>query len=223
MTAMPRSPLHIGCASGFSGDRSDGAPAVVRIAGQYARRRHADLRDAGRTHWRWRNWRATRIRALATSRCWMIWSGPVGRLPAPRHRYRQHFGAANLRAARRIAELAARQGSAAPRIAVVHGDALDAPEQRDLLRQRLGGALDGLTWSARRLPARPRSPRRWSRARADRGRRPRGGSFVDAGTGAGHYSAGTRPIGPVWDAPPSPATCWNAACRSRAATSACRA
>ena len=27
---------------------------------------------------------------------------------------------------------------------MVHGDALDAPEQRDLLRQRLGGALDGL-------------------------------------------------------------------------------
>ena len=56
-----------------------------------------------------------------------------------------NFGAANPQgAARRIAELAARQGLAAPRIAVVHGDALDAPEQRDLLRQRLGGALDGL-------------------------------------------------------------------------------
>ncbi|MGH8818249.1 MAG: acyclic terpene utilization AtuA family protein, partial [Achromobacter pestifer] len=27
---MPQSPLLIGCASGFSGDRSDGAAAVVR-------------------------------------------------------------------------------------------------------------------------------------------------------------------------------------------------
>ncbi|MDQ6212222.1 acyclic terpene utilization AtuA family protein, partial [Achromobacter insolitus] len=27
---MPQSPLYIGCASGFSGDRSDGAAAVVR-------------------------------------------------------------------------------------------------------------------------------------------------------------------------------------------------
>ncbi|WP_054484041.1 acyclic terpene utilization AtuA family protein, partial [Achromobacter xylosoxidans] len=46
-------------------------------------------------------------------------------------------------AARRIAELAAQQGLPAPRIAVIHGDALDTPDQRDLLRQRLGAALDG--------------------------------------------------------------------------------
>src|SRR5690606_34068643 len=56
-----------------------------------------------------------------------------------------NFGAANpAAAARRIAALARGQGLPRPRIAVVHGDALTGAAQRDLLRQRLGGALDGL-------------------------------------------------------------------------------
>jgi hypothetical protein len=55
-----------------------------------------------------------------------------------------NFGAANpAAAARRIAALARQQGLPAPRIAVVHGDALASDAQRELLRQRLGGALDG--------------------------------------------------------------------------------
>ncbi len=54
-----------------------------------------------------------------------------------------NFGAANPpAAARRILELAHQQGLPAPRVAVVFGDRLDTPEQRLVLRERLGIKLD---------------------------------------------------------------------------------
>ncbi|KAJ8137321.1 hypothetical protein OY671_009466, partial [Metschnikowia pulcherrima] len=56
-----------------------------------------------------------------------------------------NFGAANpVGAARHIAESAAQQGSPAPRIAVIPGDALDAPAQRESSRHRSGAASDGV-------------------------------------------------------------------------------
>lgn len=145
MTAMPRSPLHIGCASGFSGDRSDGAPAVVRTLA---------ARGGGTLIFETLAERTLALAQLARNEDPRLGYEPllddlVGPVLGDCQRHGiaivSNFGAANPQgAARRIAELAARQGLAAPRIAVVHGDALDAPEQRDLLRQRLGGALDGL-------------------------------------------------------------------------------
>jgi hypothetical protein len=144
-TAMPRSPLHIGCASGFSGDRSDGAPAVVRTLA---------ARGGGTLIFETLAERTLALAQLARNEDPRLGYEPllddlVGPVLGDCQRHGiaivSNFGAANPQgAARRIAELAARQGLAAPRIAVVHGDALDAPEQRDLLRQRLGGALDGL-------------------------------------------------------------------------------
>ena len=68
----------------------------------------------------------------------MIWSAPCWATASATASPSSAISARPTRRARAASRLAA------PRIAVVHGDALDAPEQRDLLRQRLGGALDGL-------------------------------------------------------------------------------
>ena len=164
MTAMPRSPLHIGCASGFSGDRSDGAPAVVRAGARGGTLIFETLAE-----------RTLALAQLARNEDPRLGYEPllddlVGPVLGDCQRHGiaivSNFGAANPQggAAHRGTGRAA--GPAAPRIAVVHGDALDAPEQRDLLRQRLGGRWTAWTWSARPPTwARPRSPRRWSRAR----------------------------------------------------------
>jgi hypothetical protein len=56
-----------------------------------------------------------------------------------------NFGAANpLAAARHIRGMALELGLDAPRIAVVGGDDLSGPAQRDLLRAQLGAAIDGI-------------------------------------------------------------------------------
>lgn len=56
-----------------------------------------------------------------------------------------NFGAANPRAAaKRILEIARRQGLRAPRIAVVHGDDLSGVEHRQVLRRELGDVFDAI-------------------------------------------------------------------------------
>ena len=144
-TFMPSSPLLIGCASGFSGDRSDGAAAVVRTLA---------ARGGGTLIFETLAERTLALAQLARNADPRRGYEPLlDELVAPvladclRHGIAivSNFGAANpVGAARRIAELAAQQGLPAPRIAVIHGDALDTPAQRDLLRQRLGAALDGV-------------------------------------------------------------------------------
>ncbi len=142
---MPSSPLLIGCASGFSGDRSDGAAAVVRTLA---------ARGGGTLIFETLAERTLALAQLARNQDPQRGYEPLlDDLVAPvladclRHGINivSNFGAANpVAAARRIAELAARQGLPAPRIAVIHGDALESAAQRDLLRQRLGAALDGV-------------------------------------------------------------------------------
>ena len=57
-----------------------------------------------------------------------------------------NFGAANPRAAaRRIARLAKDLGLRAPRIAVISGDDLSAPNYRPLLREAIGRRIDGIS------------------------------------------------------------------------------
>ena len=142
---MSQTPLLIGCASGFSGDRSDGAAAVVRtLAAQ----------GGGTLIFETLAERTLALAQLARNDDPRRGYEPlldelVGPILADclRHGIRivSNFGAANPpAAARRIAELAREQGLPAPRIAVVHGDALNTPAHRDLLAQRLGAALDGL-------------------------------------------------------------------------------
>lgn len=142
---MSSRPLFIGCASGFSGDRSDGAAAVVRSL---------IARGGGTLIFETLAERTLALAQLARNADPCQGYEPLlDELVAPvladclRHGIAivSNFGAANpVGAARRIAELAAQQGLPAPRIAVVQGDALDTPAQRELLRQRLGAALDGV-------------------------------------------------------------------------------
>nr|WP_315846978.1 acyclic terpene utilization AtuA family protein [uncultured Achromobacter sp.] len=141
---MPHSPLLIGCASGFSGDRSDGAAAVVRtLAAQ----------GGGTLIFETLAERTLALAQLARNEDPSRGYEPLlDELVSPvladclRHGINivSNFGAANpAAAARRIAAIAREQGLPAPRIAVVHGDALNAPAQRALLQERLGAALEG--------------------------------------------------------------------------------
>ena len=138
--------LRIGCAAGFSGDRTDAAGPVVDAllaAGgpaflifetlaertlalaQLARRANP---DAGYEPLLDDMLRPVLARCL---------QGGI--------RIVSNFGAAHPEAAaRRIHTLATELGLPAPRIAVVQGDDLSAPHQRPLLEQALGSALQGL-------------------------------------------------------------------------------
>ena len=134
--------LRIGCAAGFSGDRTDAAGPVVDA-----------LIAAGGPAFLIFECLAERTLALAQ----LARRGDPGRGYEPllddllrpvlarclAHGIRivSNFGAANPRgAARRIAAIAAELGLAPPRIAVVEGDDVGGVEQRAMLREALGSA-----------------------------------------------------------------------------------
>jgi len=152
MNATASPPLLIGCAAGFSGDRSDAAGPVVDTliarlrAGPPGQRaflifetlaertlalaqlRRRDNPDAG-----YEPLLDAMLRPVL-ARCLAHGIGIVS-----------NFGAANPRAAaRHIARIARELGASAPRIAVVEGDDLSGPAQRALLHAALGAQLDGL-------------------------------------------------------------------------------
>lgn len=140
---MAASPLLIGCATGFSGDRTDGALPLVRTMAE---------RGGGTLIFETLAERTLALAQLARNADPDKGYEPLlDDLLNPvlaaclQHNIRivSNFGAANPpAAARRIAALARAQGLAAPRIAVIHGDALTTAEQHDLLRERLGAAYD---------------------------------------------------------------------------------
>lgn len=139
-------PLLVGCAAGFSGDRTDaagpvvdtlirrGGPAVLIFEtlaertlalAQLARR---DDPQAGFEPL------LDEMLAPVLARCLAHGVRIIG-----------NFGQAHPHgAARRVRELAAQVGARAPRIAVVSGDDLSAPEHRDALLHALGDAGRGL-------------------------------------------------------------------------------
>lgn len=139
-------PLHIGSAAGFSGDRSDAAGPVVdeliRLGGpavlvfetlaertlalaQLARR---DDPSAGYEPL------LQDMLAPVLARCLEHGIRIVG-----------NFGAANPHgAALHMAQMARELGLRAPRIAVIEGDDLSGPRHRDLLQHTFGSQLDGL-------------------------------------------------------------------------------
>ena len=137
------SPFLIGCATGFSGDRTDGALPVVQALA---------ARGGGTLIFETLAERTLALAQLARNADPESGYEPLLReLLTPvladclRHDIRivSNFGAANPpAAARAIAALAREQGLPAPRIAVVHGDALTTPEQRALLRERIGATFD---------------------------------------------------------------------------------
>ncbi|MBT2334842.1 DUF1446 domain-containing protein [Variovorax paradoxus] len=152
MNANAPPPLLIGCAAGFSGDRTDAAGPVVdtliaRLAsgpvGQraflifetlaertlaLAQLRRRDNPDAGYEPLLDAMLRPVLARCLAHG-----------------IRIVSNFGAANPRAAaRHIARMARELGADAPRIAVVEGDDLSGPAHRALLHAALGAQMEGL-------------------------------------------------------------------------------
>jgi hypothetical protein len=140
---MANSPLLIGCASGFSGDRTDGASPVVDTLA---------ARGGGMLIFETLAERTLALAQLARQQDPRGGYEPLlddlvapvlARCLAHGIRIVSNFGAANpAGAARRIAELAQAQGLPQPRIAIVYGDDLSSPEQRALLREQLGTAVD---------------------------------------------------------------------------------
>ena len=139
---MNQTPLHIGCAAGFSGDRTDaagpvvdalialGGPAVL-IFETLAERTLALAQLARRSD------PEGGYEPLLDD----LLRPVLARCLGAGIRIVSNFGAANpVGAARRIAALAAELGLRVPRLAVVEGDDLSGPGQRALL----GGVADGL-------------------------------------------------------------------------------
>ena len=138
--------LRIGCAAGFSGDRTDAAGPVVR----------ALVASGGPA---FLIFETLAERTLALAQLARRADPEAGYEPllvdllrpvladclAHGVRIVSNFGAANPEsAARRIHALARELGLAAPRIAIVEGDDVSGPAHRPLLQAALGPALDGL-------------------------------------------------------------------------------
>ena len=143
MAAMA-SPLWIGCAAGFSGDRTDAAGPVVETL-------------ASRGGAKFLIFETLAERTLALAQLARRADPEAGYEPlleamvAPvlgtclEHRIRivSNFGAANPKgAARRIAAIARHRGLRTPRIAVVFGDDLSGPAHERTLAEALGHAVD---------------------------------------------------------------------------------
>lgn len=150
--ASEQAPLLVGCAAGFSGDRTDAAGPVVDTLV-----RRLQSGPAGQRAFLIFETLAERTLALAQLR--RRADPQAGYEPLLDEMLRpvlarclQHgirivsnFGAANPRAAaRHIARMARELGAAPPRIAVVEGDDLAAPEQMAMLREVLGPRMEGL-------------------------------------------------------------------------------
>jgi hypothetical protein len=142
----PDNILRIGCAAGFSGDRTDAALPVVRslidsggpavLIFETLAERTLALAQLARRHDPDAGYEPLLDELLRPVLGLCLDAGV---------RIVSNFGAANPRgAARRIAALAHELGLRAPRIAVVHGDDLSGTEQRALLDDALGGAMRGL-------------------------------------------------------------------------------
>jgi hypothetical protein len=137
--------LRIGCAAGFSGDRTDaagpvvdallsaGGPAVL-IFETLAERTLALAQLAKRQD------PAAGYEPLLDA----MLAPVLARSLRGGVRIVSNFGAANPRgAALRIREMALQQGLPAPRIAVIAGDDVSGPAHRAALQRALGAALDG--------------------------------------------------------------------------------
>lgn len=142
VSARSFAPLRIGCAAGFSGDRTDGAaPIVAHLAAvggpatlifETLAERTLALAQIARRSQPDGGYEPLLVELVAPVLATCLEAG----IPIV-----SNFGAANpAGAARRIAALAAEQGLRPPRIAIVEGDDLGGPDQRPLL----AGAADGL-------------------------------------------------------------------------------
>ncbi|NMM85788.1 hypothetical protein B2J88_15665 [Rhodococcus sp. SRB_17] len=135
--------LLIGCAAGFSGDRTDAAAPVVQAlidSGQPAvlifetlAERTLALAQLARRSDPDAGYEPLLVELLRPVLAQCLQHGV---------RIVSNFGAANpLGAARRILQLAGELGTRRPRIAVVHGDDLSGAQHRALLQEALGSAM----------------------------------------------------------------------------------
>lgn len=135
--------LRIGCAAGFSGDRTDAAAPVVQAliaSGQPAVLIFETL--AERTLALAQLARRTQPDAGYEPLLVDLLQPVLADCLAHGVRIVSNFGAANpADASRRIHQLAAALGLRAPRIAVVQGDDLSGPHHRALLERALGPAM----------------------------------------------------------------------------------
>ena len=154
---MTAAPLFIGCAAGFSGDRTDAAPPVVRTLSRLEGRRVLMFETLAE--------RTLAIAQLARR------ADPAGGFePLLDDMLRPvlaqclanniaivgNFGAANpAGAAKRILAMAHELGVAAPRVAVVKGDDLSGEEHRPLLRKALGAQIGDIVSANAYLGAQP--------------------------------------------------------------------
>ena len=152
MNDTARPSLLIGCAAGFSGDRTDAAGPVVdtliaRLAdgppGQRAFLIFETLAE--------RTLALAQLRRRADPEAGYeplldpMLRPVIARCLAHGIRIVSNFGAAHPRAAaRHIARMAREEGCAPPRIAVVEGDDLSSPAHRAALREQLGTRMDGI-------------------------------------------------------------------------------
>lgn len=152
MTRIDHPALLVGCAAGFSGDRTDAAGPVVDTL--IAR---LDGGPPGRRAFLIFETLAERTLALAQLRrradpeagyeplLDAMLRPVLSRCLAHGIRIVSNFGAANPRAAARlIARMATELGAEPPHIAVVEGDDLSAPAHLALLREQLGAQMDGI-------------------------------------------------------------------------------
>ena len=152
MTNAVIPPLLVGCAAGFSGDRTDAAGPVVDTlierlksgpSGQRAFLIFETLAE--------RTLALAQLRRRANPNAGYepllddMLRPVLLRVLAAGIRIVSNFGAANPRAAAaHIARMARELNAPVPRIAVVEGDDLSSPEQRALLREQLGAQMDRL-------------------------------------------------------------------------------
>ena len=144
--------LLIGCAAGFSGDRTDAAGPVVDTL-------ISRLADGPPGQRAFLIFETLAERTLALAQLRRRADPEFGYEPllddmlrpvlekCLRHGIRivSNFGAANPRAAaRRIRRMAKELDQPAPRIAIIEGDDLSQPEHQTLLRETLGAAMDDL-------------------------------------------------------------------------------
>lgn len=145
-TSPSLSPLLIGCAAGFSGDRVDAAGPVVDTLIAHGGPAFLIFETLAE-----RTLALAQLRRRADPEAGFeplldeLLRPVLARCLQHGIRIVSNFGAANpLAAARHIQAMAQELGLDAPRIAVVGGDDVSGPAQRDVLRAQLGSVLDGL-------------------------------------------------------------------------------
>jgi hypothetical protein len=138
--------LRVGCAAGFSGDRTDAAgPVVDTLVARGGRSFLVFETLAERTLALAQLARRANPGAGYEPLLDLIVTPILAKCLANGVRIVSNFGAANPQAAaRRILEIAREQGLRAPRIAVIRGDDLSSAGHRDLLHRELGSRIDGI-------------------------------------------------------------------------------